>query len=103
MSPGSTETPTPPDLALEVDDLPTTVTAEDVVPHIDTGPVDATYACWLPEHTRVVVYRIGNDLYKGKYAATRDEALADAIAVHGRVYEANYVQGRAFFRVPRVK
>jgi hypothetical protein len=88
-----------------INDLPVTVMAADVVPTVDSHEpgVVVSYPDWSKDDTRIVVYAIGNAVYKGKFAESREEAMADALLVHGRVFEANYVQGRAFFRVPKVK
>lgn len=87
----------------KINDLPVTVMAQDVVPTVDEAEPVATYPDWRKEDTVVLTYRIGNDIYPGKFAETREEAKADATLIHGRVLEENYVQGRAFFRVLKVK
>lgn len=87
----------------DINDLPVTVMQVDVVPTVDAEAPVATYPDWKREDTIIVTYAIGNTYYKGKFAETREAALADAQLVHGRVLEANYVQGRAFFRVQKVK
>lgn len=95
MSPSSTDP--------EINDLPVSVIAEDVVPTVDSAEPVATYKDWRPEDTRVVVYAVGNTYYPGIPAESRDAALAHAKLVYGRVLEENYVPGRAFFRVHKVK
>lgn len=87
----------------KINDIPITVIAEDVVPTVDSEQPVATYPDWNKEDTLILTYRIGNNYYTGKQAESREAAKADAIAMYGRVLEENYVQGRAFFRVPRVK
>lgn len=85
----------------EINDDPLPELAIDLVPSADqTAPV-ATYKDWDPASTRIVTYAIGNSIYTGTYAETRDEARAHCELVHGRVLEANYVRGRAFFRVAK--
>lgn len=88
-----------------INDIPVTVMSEDLVPTVDSHEpgLAVSYPDWSKEDTKVVTYAIGNTFYKGTFAETRDAALAHATLVYGKVYEANYVQGRAFFRVPKVK
>lgn len=81
------------------DDEPVPDLALDLVPSIDQEVPLATYKDWRDEDTRVITYRIGNNLYPGKFAETRDLARVDCQLNHGRILESNYVQGRAFFRV----
>ena len=97
-------TPGPPPLEddLEVVDGPTQVTP-DHIPTADQQVPVATYVDWLPKDTQVVVCRIANDLYPGKRYESRDAALVDVRRVYGRILEANYVPGRAFFRVRKVR
>lgn len=85
----------------EIDDVPEPVLAEDIVPGVDDPKPTATYKDWDPAGTKIVTYRVGNNVYPGKYAETRDAAKADCELLHGRIYEANYVHGRAFFRVKK--
>lgn len=75
----------------------------DLIPTVDDEEPRASYKEWKPEDTKIVVYRIGNDDYPGIYAVSRRAAVSDAIRKHGKIIEANYVRGRAFFRVQRVK
>lgn len=88
--------------ALEIIDGPPEL-AEDFVPHVDQPAPVATYRDWKMEDTCVVTYSIRNDVYKGRPADSREEALADCRLVFGRVLEANYMPGRAFFRVFKVR
>lgn len=88
---------------LQIDDEPVTELAPDLVPTLDQNVPVGTYKDWKAEDTKVVCYSIGNTLYPGKYAESRDAARADCQLIHGRIFEANYVQGRAFFRVAKVK
>lgn len=71
------------------------------LPTVDQDIPVATYEDWTPEQTRIVNYRIANNYYPGEYAETRDKAYAMATVKYGRILEANYVPGRAFFRVFR--
>ena len=77
--------------------------ATDFVPTVDQEEPVATYRDWKLEDTRVVTYSIRNDVYKGRPADSREQALADCRLVFGRVLEANYMPGRAFFRVFKVR
>lgn len=86
-----------------IDDLPQPELASDVVPTVDGVNGEPTYRDWRPEDTRIVTYAVGNTVYPGKYAETREAAKADCEVLHGRILEANYVQGRAFFRVMKQK
>jgi hypothetical protein len=61
----------------------------------------ATHRDWDPAKTRIVTCRIANDLYRDERFETRGEAVAAITRRHGRILEANYVPGRAFFRVKR--
>ena len=79
----------PPDLA--VDRVPTAG---------QSVPV-ATYRDWRPEDTRVIVCRVANDRYPGSRYETREAARAAVEAEHGEILEANYLWGRAYFRVRR--
>jgi hypothetical protein len=86
--------------ALELLDGPT----EQAVDHVPTADQEvpvASYADWTKEDTRIVTYRISNDLYPGIRVESRDEAIADVKKNHGAILVANYVPGRAFFRVKR--
>jgi hypothetical protein len=84
------------------DDEPTEV-ALDLVPTLDQGQPIATYPDWTHADTKVVVYYIGGSPRgsNGLWALTRDNAKRQAELTYGRVFEANYVPGRAFFRVKR--
>ena len=87
----------------EINDDPVPDVQPDLVPTCDDGEPVATYRDWRPEFTRVLTYRIGNDLYpRDPRVESRDEAMADAVRRFGRVLEANFVPGRAFLRVPRL-
>lgn len=88
--------------ALEVIDGPPQL-AEDHVPTVDQAAPVSTYRDWDKADTRVVTYAVNNTVYRGKYAESREHALADCQAIHGRVLEANYMPGRAFFRVFKVR
>lgn len=94
MPPASTDEP-------EIDDLPEAELAPDIVPRLDDEAPEGSYRDWDPAKTRIVQYRVGNDYYPGEYAPTRDAALASAKQKYGRILEANYVRGRAFFRVSK--
>lgn len=98
VSPDSTDLPEP----QLIDDVPETVMSEDLVPTVDTErPALATYKDWQDEDTKIVMYRIGNNYYPGKHAESRDAARADCQLLHGRILAANFVHGRAFFRVKK--
>jgi hypothetical protein len=76
--------------------------AVDVVPTMDQEHPVATHCDWLRSETRVITCRIANDLYmKDERFETRPEAYAAITKRHGKIVEANYVPGRAFFRVRR--
>ncbi len=75
--------------------------SHDHVPQMDQEVPVASHRDWLKSQTRVVTCRIANDLYKDERFETRDEAIAAITKRHGRILEANYVPGRAFFRVKR--
>lgn len=77
--------------------------APDLVPTVDQDVPVATYPDWRAEDTRVIQCAIGNNVFPGKRYESREEALRATRLVHGRVLEANYTPGRAFFRVMRVK
>ena len=86
--------------ALEAVDGPTD-TEPDFVPTADQSIPLATYPDWVPGETRIIQCRIGNDLYSGDRYESRDEARAATELKYGKVLEANYTPGRAFFRVRR--
>lgn len=88
----------PPEAALEVFDGPTELAA-DHVPTVDQETPFASYRDWKSEDTRVVSCRIANDTYPGRRYNSREEAISDIKRSYGRILEANYVPGRAFFRV----
>lgn len=71
------------------------------IPTSDQTVPLATYQDWDPAETRIVLCRIGNDIYPGDRYESRDDAIAGTTQKHGRVLEANYTPGRAFFRVHR--
>jgi hypothetical protein len=87
--------------ALEVLDGPSQ-SAVDYVPTLDQEVPVASHPDWRREDTRVISCRIANDIYtKDERFESRAEAHAAITARHGRILEANYVPGRAFFRVRR--
>lgn len=71
----------------------------DRIPTVDQEVPVASYADYDKSETRVVTCRIGNDVYSGERFESRDEARIATEAKHGRILEANYTPGRAFFRV----
>lgn len=87
----------------DVNDLPLTVIQVDAVPTVDQEVPVASYPDWTKADTVIKTYAVGNSIYKGIPAATREAALAHCQQNFGQVLEANYVQGRAFFRVRKVK
>jgi hypothetical protein len=89
-----------------INDVPVTVISEQVVPtinHENAAKVPVTYQDWRKEDTKVITYAIGNAVYKGIQVESREEAVKHCELHRGRILEANYVQGRAFFRVLKVK
>lgn len=84
--------------ALELFDGPTELAVDHVPTADQTDPV-ATYTDWRTEDTRVVTCTIGEAPYRGERFDTREAARHAIEARHGRILEANYVPGRAFFRV----
>ena len=91
-------------LALEtIDDDPLPSFASHPVPTMDQDKPVAAYLDWRKEDTRIVTYAIGNHIYPGEFAESRDQARALCEAKHGRILEANYMLGRAFFRVRKVR
>ncbi len=88
----------PEEVSLEVLDGPTDP-ALDLVPTADQDIPVATYSDWTPAGTRIVTCRIANDQYPGERFESRGEAYRAVEGQHGRILEANYVPGRAFFRV----
>jgi hypothetical protein len=75
--------------------------AVDTVPRVDDTEPAASYQDWSKADTRVITCRIANDVYPGPRYDTRDAAFRAVQREHGRIYEANYVPGRAFFRVKK--
>ena len=73
----------------------------DLIPEVTQDEPVATYKDWRDNETRIVTYAIGSDFYKGIYAETRQKAKAHCELTYGKIYEANYVPGRAFFRVAK--
>lgn len=73
--------------------------APDLVPGIDQEVPVATYCDWRREETFVVTCAISNSTFPGTRYESRDEALRATMKKHGRILEANYTPGRAFFRV----
>lgn len=73
--------------------------APDLVPTVDQETPVATYQDWRREDTFVVQCAIANSTFPGTRYETRDEALRAVAKKHGRILEANYTPGRAFFRV----
>lgn len=72
----------------------------DLVPTLDDLAPVATYPDWTRDKTRVISCRIASNLYlKDEWFPTRDIARNTIAARHGRILEAYYVPGRAFFRV----
>lgn len=76
-------------------------TPADEIPNLDQEEPRATYRDWLPEATKIVVCCIGNHSYPGERFNTRDDARREVRRRYGRILEANYVKGRAFFRVTK--
>ena len=74
----------------------------DLVPTCDQEAPVATYRDWRAEDTRVITV----SLRRGSWTdpeppRTREQARAEVEAKYGRILEANYLPGRAFFRVKR--
>lgn len=84
---------------MELVDGPSVVAAPDQVPTADQEVPVASYRDWRQEDTFVVQCAIANDVYPGTRYDSRDKAQAAVSAKHGRILEANYTPGRAFFRV----
>lgn len=77
-------------------------THADHVPTMDQEVPVASHPDWTAASTRVISCRIANDLYtKDERFESRSEAYAVITKRHGKIVEANYVPGRAFFRVRR--
>lgn len=85
---------------LEMLDGPTEL-AVDHIPTVDQAEPVASYSDWNKADTRLIVCRISNDVYPGERFESREEAVRVIGARHGRILEANYVPGRAFFRVKK--
>lgn len=88
--------------ALEIFDGPSEL-AVDAVPSADQATPLATYSNWVAEDTRVITCTIGEAPYRGERFDSREAARAAIERRHGRILEANYVPGRAFFRVLKPK
>lgn len=73
----------------------------DHIPTLDNDVPVATYTDWDPKDTRIIVCAIATSAYPGERYETRDRARAATELKYGRILEANYVPGRAFFRVYR--
>ncbi len=86
---------------MELLDGPAEHAADDAIPTLDQAEPSASYKDWNPQDTRIITCRIANDVYPGERFSSRDAALKAITERHGRVIEANYVPGRAFFRVKR--
>lgn len=78
-----------------------TETAHNFIPTLEQTTPVASYPDWDPADTRIVVCRIANDVYNGDRYESRDEAIAATTLKYGRILEANYTPGRAFFRVKK--
>jgi hypothetical protein len=87
--------------APEIDDEDVSELAEDHVPSLDSAQPVGTYPDWSAADTEIVTYRVGNDVYPGIRAESREAARSHCEANRGRILEANYVRGRAFFRVAK--
>lgn len=90
---------------LELVDGPSEI-VQDRVPSLDQadeGEPAATYPDYNKRNTRVVCCRIANDAYPGERFESRDDAHSAITKRFGKILEANYVPGRAFFRVLKVK
>ena len=85
---------------MELVDGPSEV-AVDRVPSVNDEVPVGTYIDWNLADTRVIVCRISNDVYPGRRFDSRADAVEAITREHGRILEANYVPGRAFFRVKK--
>lgn len=74
---------------------------QDLVPTLDQEHPVASYADWNIYNTHVITCTLGNSPHKGLRFANREDALKGVTQQYGKIYEANYVPGRAFFRVAR--
>lgn len=73
---------------------------DDVIPSIDSAEPEATYLDWNRNTTRVVSGPIGSSYaYPGTRYESREAAYAGVTQRFGRIFEANYIAGRYFFRV----
>ena len=89
--------------ALELLDGPSQL-VHDHIPTVDQEVPVASYADWRREDTRVIAVSIANSLYrKDERFESREEAKAAIQLRHGKILEEQYVPGRAFFRVFRVR
>jgi hypothetical protein len=74
------------------------------VPNMEQEVPVATYIDWKKEDTHVVTFQVGS-AGQGTirntvgHCATRSQAETECTKRFGRILEANYVPGRAFFRV----
>lgn len=81
--------------------------SSDLVPTADQDVPLATYCDWDRSTTRVITYVVNGTPPNGlagklvHWGMSRDSARRDCEARYGRVFEANYVPGRAFFRVKK--
>ena len=90
------------DTLVEVDG-PTVITHREQ-PTVDSDvPRSSDYPDWKMEDTFVVTATIANDFYKGRRFESREDALAYYTGKYGKVLGAQYVPGRAFFRVLKPK
>ena len=87
---------------LLVEDGPPAYTP-DLVPTADHEIPLATYQAYRKEDTRVITCAVGPSPYPGEPYDTRDQARAGTERKYGTILEANYVPGRAFFRVFRTR
>jgi hypothetical protein len=85
---------------MELVDGPPAV-ATDLVPTVDQDVPLATYCDWRKEDTFIVRCAISNNVYPGPRFESRDDARIATERKHGRILEANYLPGQAFFRVMR--
>lgn len=69
------------------------------IPTVDDEEPKATYQTWSKENTEIKTYAVDNTVYPGIRAETRDAARKHCTENFGEILEANYVPGRAFFRV----
>lgn len=86
---------------LELLDGPAELAPPDLVPDVHQDEPVATYPDWRRADTRVITCAINNDVFPGERYESREEARAAVELKYGRILEANYLPGRAFFRVRR--